>query len=96
MSLHNFTTAQLIEELARRANKRTTRRPKHWCEDCAHFITWLDGKTPEKTMPDDYNPCTKGHTMQFIAPEEVSDEYGHYLTVCADRDMKLTFESERE
>lgn len=86
MKLRGYTTAQLIEELARRANTRVPKQPEHWCHDCAHHLVWLDGKTPNKPCPDDYNPCTKGHEMRFMAPEEIDDEYGFYLPVCVDRD----------
>lgn len=84
-ALREYTTAQLIEELARRAHARNTEKPEHWCHDCAHFLTWADGKTPNKPCPDDYNPCTKGHVMRFVEPEDLGDEYGFYLRVCADR-----------
>lgn len=86
MRLRRYATNQLIEELARRANAVPTKKPGHWCHDCTHFLAWHD-KTPVPRMdcPDDYNPCTKGHAMKFMAPEEVDDEYGFYLPVCADR-----------
>lgn len=87
IKLRDYTTAQLIEELARRANGRDTKQPECWCHDCTHYLTWADGKTPSKPMPDDYNPCTKKHEMRFMAPVEIDDEYGYYLPVCADRDM---------
>ncbi len=88
MKLRDYTTAQLIEELARRANGCATKKPEHWCHDCTHFLTWLDGKEPNKPCPDDYNPCLKGHVMRFLAPEGFDDEYGFYLRVCPDRDLK--------
>jgi len=87
MKLRDYTTAQLIEELARRANERDTKRPEHWCHECAHYVAWVDGSTPDKAMPDSYYPCTKGHKMRFMVPEEIGDEYGYYLPVCADRDV---------
>lgn len=95
MKLRDYTTAQLIEELARRANGRATKLPEHWCHACAHFLTWVDGKTPHKPCPDDYNPCTKGHAMRFITPEEIGDEYGFHLPVCVDRQM-TTEEEQRD
>lgn len=87
VELRGFSTDQLIEELARRSNERGTTRPRDWCEDCAHFIAWVDGKTPDAPIPDDYNPCAKRHAMRFQAPEGYPDQeaYGHYRTVCADR-----------
>lgn len=90
MRLRRYTRNQLIEELARRANERDTRKPEQWCHDCRHFVTWLDQDPPElarRECPDSYNPCTKGHKMRFSAPEEMEDEYGFYLPVCADRDL---------
>lgn len=90
MKLRGYSTQQLIEELARRANGRDTKQPDHWCHDCTHFVTWADGKTPDKPMPDSFNPCTKRHAMRFLAPEDIGDEYGYYLPVCADRDQKST------
>ncbi len=94
MNLRRYSTAQLIEELARRANGRQTKQPKKWCHDCTHFMAWVDGKTPNMPCPDTYNPCTKGHAMQFMAPEEMDDEYGFYLRVCPDRDMMTKEETE--
>jgi hypothetical protein len=93
LKLRNFSTDQLIEELARRANARGTRKPKLWCHDCANFVAWCDRKPgPRKSVkpiedgcPEDYNPCTKGHEMKFVVPEMIDDEYGLYLPVCADR-----------
>src|SRR3569623_1889737 len=87
MKLRDYTTAQLIEELAQRSNKQTTKKPKHWCHDCKHHVVWEDGKTPNEAMPDGYNPCTMGHKMRFMMPEEIGDEYGYYLPVCADRNV---------
>lgn len=83
--LRDYSTPQLIEELARRANERSVKRPPIWCHDCAHYLCWLDGATPSRRMPDDYNPCQKGHEMRFWVPEEIDGEYGHFLPVCADR-----------
>ena len=96
MKLRDYSTAQLIEELARRANGRETKRPEQWCHDCSHFVVWADGRMPNKQMPDSYNPCTKGHEMRFVAPEEIDDEYGYYLPVCDDRDMTHNNTGERD
>lgn len=86
IDLRHFSTPQLIEELARRANAKPTRRPERWCEDCAHFVAWVDQAQAENMdCPDDYNPCQKGHAMSFLAPEQIDDAYGFYRTVCADR-----------
>lgn len=88
LKLRTFSTDQLIEELVRRRNERDATRPRHWCEECAHFIPWSNGETPEASMasvPDAYNPCEVGHTMRFQMPKEITDDYGHYRTICADR-----------
>lgn len=88
MRLRRYSTNQLIEELARRANGVTTDKPQHWCHDCSRYVAWNDKvPAPRKDCPDNYNPCTKGHAMRFMAPEEYDDEYGFYLQVCADRDL---------
>jgi hypothetical protein len=85
LKLRAFSTAQLIEELARRSNERGEQKPRDWCENCAHFTPWIEGRTPHAPMPVDYNPCAKRHVMRFQAPEDFDDEYGYYRTVCADR-----------
>lgn len=84
--LASFTDEQLLEELIRRRNARTVATPKHWCHDCRNFVAW-DEVRRKGEMPDDFNPCTKGHEMKFIVPQEIGDEHGFYLSVCADRDM---------
>lgn len=85
IQLREFSTDQLIEELARRRNASAVNKPREWCEDCAHFRPWIEGDTPEAPTPADYNPCRKGHVMRFRAPEEIDEEYGFYRTVCPDR-----------
>lgn len=82
--LHKFTTAELLEEIARRETHRQERKPiKHWCDDCRNFVAWRKPGDP----PDDYNPCGKGHTMSFRMPTGYGDMYetGFYRLVCADR-----------
>lgn len=87
--LRRFTTNQLIEELARRANGIDTQKPEQWCHDCTHFVTWHNQvPAPRRDCPDSYNPCTKRHKMLFMAPQEIDDTYGFYLPVCADRDAR--------
>ncbi|WP_089415350.1 hypothetical protein [Vitreoscilla filiformis] len=88
-NLREYSTQQLIEELARRANEQPTNKPEHWCHECTHFVTWYDQHPmPRKECPDTYNPCTKGHAMKFLPPEDYDDEYGFYLPVCVDRDLQ--------
>jgi hypothetical protein len=89
LELRRFGTDQLIEELARRQNEAPIVTPANWCHDCANYVAWNDA--PRKTeMPDNFNACTKGHPMKFVAPEDMDDEYGFYRTVCADRAMAAT------
>lgn len=87
-SLRQFSTEELVEELARRAHAQPEQKPKHWCDECAHFVAWIDKRPPPGPgWPLDYNPCTKGHTMAFIAPQEMGDDYGFYRAVCPDREL---------
>jgi len=81
-TLAAFSDDELIEELARRKNARAVAAPEHWCHDCRNCLTWRGRGEP----PNTFNPCSKGHTMQFIVPEEMDDEWGYYRRVCADRD----------
>lgn len=89
--LYSYSTQQLIEELARRANAVPTKKPRHWCHDCKNFVAWCDKKPPPRIdCPDDYNPCTKGHEMKFMVPQGYDDDYGFYLPVCSDRELLET------
>jgi len=82
--LRAFTDDQLLTELMRRRNTKAVEAPEHWCHDCARFVTW--DQAPRKgQMPDNFNPCTRKHEMQFNAPAEIDDEYGFYRTICVDR-----------
>lgn len=84
--LRNFSDEELLEEIVRRRNKRTVAKPEHWCHDCVHFKAW-DEVPRAGNCPSDFNPCTKSHEMKFITPADVSDEYGFYRRVCADREI---------
>lgn len=85
--LKRFSTQQLLEELVRRQNVRTHAKPEAWCHDCRHYETWAD-KPRRGECPDDFNPCTKGHAMLFVVPEEIDDDFGYYRNVCADREAR--------
>jgi hypothetical protein len=79
--LREATEDELLEELARRRNARQTTRVSKFCDTCANFATKVDAD-------DSYNPCTKGHTMNFQMPEgypDADDDWGFYRRVCADR-----------
>lgn len=83
-TLRSFSDDDLIEELARRRNDRSKRKPERWCQDCARFVPWgIDNKMP---MPENYNPCSKGHAMKFHTPESLDDEFGYFVHICADRE----------
>ena len=83
--LKSFSTNQLLEELARRQNAAPHAKPDHWCEDCSHFVAWLDKPRPTQTPPENFNPCTKDHVMRFAAPVDMGDSFGFFRQVCADR-----------
>jgi len=82
-ALKTFTDAELIEELSRRTIARDRERARSWCDDCANFGAW-EGVTK---MPKNFNPCRKGHEMQFQEPHGYGDDpnWGFYRLVCADR-----------
>lgn len=84
--LKGFSDDRLIEELVRRRNNARSVTPEHWCDECRNYVVWSEAKRTGE-MPDDFNPCGKGHTMQFIMPIEINDDHGYYRRVCADRDM---------
>lgn len=49
-----------------------------WCEQCTQFV-------PMDNPPKDYNPCKKGHIMNFFQPHNwPDDEYGFFVESCAD------------
>lgn len=82
IALRDYSDAALIEELARRQNERDKKSmPEHWCDDCRNFKVFA-GKGE---MPDNYNPCSKGHKISFRAPDDYGEEYGFYRRVCTDR-----------
>ena len=79
--LAKYSTAVLLEEISRREQARTERKPiERWCEDCKNFKFWTG-----KGEPPTYNPCSKEHKMSFRVPEDYNDECGYYRRVCADR-----------
>lgn len=84
-TLKSFTDTELLEELLRRKNaSKSKRRPKHWCEDCQNF-TSATAKMSEAQL-EKYNPCSKGHVMDFYMPAEwESIQAGYYRRGCADR-----------
>lgn len=82
MSLKEYTTAELLEEVARRANENEAEEITHWCDECDHF-------TPKPDADHKYNPCAKKHKVKFHVPvdwgEAMSQQYGFYRLVCRDR-----------
>lgn len=86
--VRGYSTNELIEELARRANEQRVKKPPHWCDECEHFLPWIErSPIPKEDCPDDYNPCSKGHQMSFMPPIEAYGEYGFFRLVCPDRTM---------
>lgn len=89
-ALAMFSDEELIEELARRANRRDLENIKHWCHDCRNFKPWGERhhRGRELPMPDNYNPCVKEHAMNLRLPELHQDPHsgGFYLPVCSDRE----------
>lgn len=86
--LVRFTEDELLAELVRRRNATDIAKPEHWCHDCAHFEPWDARPRKSRTMPEDFNACSKGHAMRFVVPEgcpDAQDDWGFYRTVCADR-----------
>ncbi len=79
-----FSTDELLAEIVRRRNARISRRPIVKCEKCEHF-------TPSEKADDNYNPCSKGHTMSFRmceaddGPPDMNDDWGFHRNVCDDR-----------
>lgn len=82
-----YSDDELIEELVKRRNNRRDEMPEHWCTDCRNFVAWNEAPRPRKAeMPDNFNACTKGHTMQFVTPQDIDDDYGFYRRICTDWD----------
>ncbi len=78
-NLKQFSTDDLLAEIVRRRNAEQLDSPVQFCESCTNFV-------PDPKSPDTYNPCSKGHKMQFKIPEGYDfDNYGFYRRVCADR-----------
>jgi hypothetical protein len=86
MSLEDYTTAKLMEEIAKRSNAREAKDIKHWCEDCDHFVF-----KPNADWRD--NPCGKKHKVKFHVPadwgEMMGGHYGFYRLVCCDRTQTI-------
>ncbi|MCO7058297.1 hypothetical protein [Pseudomonas juntendi] len=85
MNIEDASDQALRDELEERARERTMRErgEVESCEDCARFKPW----TSRRTMPEDYNPCSKRHAMRFRMPEPWEDPHdgGFYRLVCSDR-----------
>ena len=81
--LSKFSSEELRMELARRDVRREQQsRHRAWCHDCAFFEVWPG---EPKDLPQDYNPCSKGHPVKFVAPECEGEEHGFYSVGCVDR-----------
>lgn len=88
-SLKDFTDAQLIAELMRRENAKVRLVIENFCDDCINFRPW---NRDVGIMPDEYNPCSKRHKMNFKLPEGHDDphggNFGFYLNCCPDSDFR--------
>jgi hypothetical protein len=82
--LRGFTRAELLQELVRRENEGSKESCVPWCHDCRLFSPW-DSSKAHLEMPQDYNPCSKGHVMNFVAPDDFGADCGFYRNVCLDR-----------
>lgn len=74
MSLTDYTTMELLEEIAKRVQPEI----KEWCDDCGHF-------SPDPAADPNYNPCDLKHKMDFAKPKSMDDEFGFYRLICTDR-----------
>ena len=52
------------------------------CDECRNFAPWI---SRHGDVPDDYNPCAKGHAMHFKEPEDLGDLWGFFRRKCEDR-----------
>jgi len=84
--LRKFSIDQLLSEIARRHKLEKNRRDGiQWCEGCKNFRPFKPLRAEE--MPENYNPCRRGHEMQFLCPDFGTDEgWGFYRRVCGDRE----------
>lgn len=81
--LSQYSTIALIDELRRREGDTHVYSPITPCDECAHYRVW---KSLNQGHIDDYNPCSKGHSMQFRAPTSAGDAcWGFYRPGCSDR-----------
>ena len=83
--LKAFSDEALMDELSRRSHERREREAFIYCDHCAHFKVWAQPGRAHLPMPESYNPCEKGHKMQFMTPAEIGDDYGFYRNGCRDR-----------
>jgi hypothetical protein len=85
--LAQYSTEALLNELDRRQiwRPRTKIIP---CDECHHFKAFED-KSGNLAIPNDFNPCTKGHKLLFRMPDGHPDNavapWGLYRTGCRDR-----------
>ena len=80
-TLREATELELLEELMRRRKAGSEFTYDRFCDVCDHFVPF-EGKGD---VPKTYNPCSKGHKMEFHAPEDYSDCWGFYRIDCKDR-----------
>ena len=84
--LREFSDSELLEELARRDNRRDLKGDRRsrikWCDECVHFLAWAAKYGPIDT----YNPCELSHGMSFAMPKHsTASDWGFFKKVCVDR-----------
>lgn len=85
MSLEEYSSQELKEELARRMLGDRPPPIRKWCDECTHFVAWKEDSEP----PADFNPCSKGHKMRFRVPTPpMDDQWGFYKPGCKDGNYK--------
>lgn len=80
MTLHSYTTDQLLAEIKRRADEEELGRTiSQYCDGCAHWRYSTSDHDPETN-------CTKMHRMEFRMPtgHPDSEEWGFYRRDCPD------------
>lgn len=83
--LSSCSLDDLLAEVVRRRNEQRAAEGEElpWCDDCAHFRLWTKYGDPPRT----YNPCARGHEMEFKVPEdwEPPETFGYFRRICVDR-----------
>lgn len=87
VDLKKIPSDDLENELHRRRRWREdhTPRPIPYCDECSHFAAYTGGMD---MMQNDYNPCQRGHKMNFRMPDgPTTHDWGFYRIGCKDREL---------